>query len=326
MRSTLPSMRVVLGTSIGVLLGLAGRPLLRFLAVSGILLACLVSHAEAQDELQYKFKVGDSFRYESDFKTGATAQGGVAVRIELQFEGDWSVTAVDAGGKAKITLKVSRVRFSAFLQGGEVHFDSQNKKPAEAAGGQMAVIFAPFLNSVTGLEITITVDPQGTITDLKLPKKLLAGLREMHGGPGTGETFASEGFAHFLTLAIQPLPKGASAKGNAWERTADFRMRSGQMKIETKYTDAGPERRDGKQLRRISVKPTLSIGKGRIAAIVSVKSQKVPAGFFLFDPAAGRLVEYRLTQDVEQEVPFGDTKQLQDVHSTWVVKMLDKAK
>src|SRR5262249_3944658 len=117
-----------------------------------------------------------------------------------------------------------------------------------------------------------------------------------------------------------------SAKGNAWEYADEFRMRSGQMKIAVKYTDDGPETRDGKELERISVKPTLSIGKGRIAAKATLISQKVPKGFFLFDREAGRLVEYSLTQDVEQEVPFGVEPETQRIHSTWVVKLLSKAK
>ena len=302
----------------------AAGSLMRVSGVCGVMLVCFVGRAAAQNDLQYKFKTGDSFRYESEFKTRALVQG-ANIRFEFKCDAVWTVTGVDADGKAKLTQKIGRVRYSSSAPAGKGSYDS-NDGPATGGQGQMAGSFAPFMNAFTGCEITLAVDPHGAVSDLKLPKNVQAGLREVRGAPGTGESFSIEGFGLFMSRPFQPLPKGASAKGNTREHTDEFRMRSGQMKIHVKYTDEGPETREGKQLERISVKPTLSIGKGRIAPTATITSQKVPKGYILFDREAGRIVEYSLTQDVEQEVPFGVAPETQEIHSTWVVKLMDKAK
>jgi hypothetical protein len=248
-----------------------------------------------------------------------------AIQFEFKYDADWTVTAVEADGKSKLTQKIGRVRLSGSFPQGEFSVESKEAGQTPEFSDERAKPFLPFISAFTGCEITMTVDRHGGISDLNVPKKVLDGLKDLSSVPGTGETFSAEGFRHFLHRPIQPLPSGSSAEGKTWDQTTEFRMRVGQMKIEAKYTDEGAETRDGKQLERISVKPTLSIGKGRLAPKATIKSQKA-RGFFLFDPEMGRLVEYTLTQDVEQEVPLGMRTVTQPVHSTWKVTRLDKAK
>jgi hypothetical protein len=297
-----------------------------FPVVCGVLAACFVGRAAAQSELHYKFKTGDSPRYEVEFKTRATVQGSV-ISVEFKYDAVWTITAATADGKAKITQKIGRVRFSMAAPSGPVRFDSQENNLTGATADRSRNPFAPFLKAFPGAEITFMADAQGAISDVAIPKKIQEALRELRGGPGgTGETFSAEGFRLLLMRPIQPLPSGPLAKGQTWEQSTEFRMRSGQMKIDVKYTAEGPETRDGNPLERISVMPTLSIGNGRIAARAAVKSQKVTKGFFLFDPAAGRIVESSLTQDMELDVPFGTATETQPIHSTWTVKLMDKLK
>src|SRR5262249_4769416 len=181
---------------------------------------------------QYKFKEGDSFQYESEFKTRATVHGS-NITFEFKFDATWTVTGVDADGQAKITQKIGRVRYSSAAPVGQGSYDSKDG-PATGGQGQMGGTYAPFLNAFRDCEITQAWGPDGAIRTPELPKKVQDGLRELRGGPGTGETFAIEGFGLFITRPIQHLPEGASAKGNAWEYADEFRMRSGQMKIAVK--------------------------------------------------------------------------------------------
>jgi hypothetical protein len=290
----------------------------------GILFSFQAKASEGQDELQYKFKPGDSFRYENEYRTRVTVEGS-ALQFEFKYDADWTVTAVDANGKAKLTQKIGRVRLSGSVPQAEFRVESKEAGQTPEVSDERGKPFLPFICAFTGCEITMTVDRHGGVSDLTIPKKVLDGLKDLSIAPGTGETFATEGFRHFLRRPIQPLPTGASAKGNTWNHTTEFRMNTGQMRIEAKYADEGAEKRDGKQLERISVKPTLTIGKGRIAPRVIIKSQK-GKGYFLFDRNAGRLVEYSLTHDLEQEVPYGMATEIQPVHSTWKIAQLERAK
>jgi hypothetical protein len=299
--------------------------ILRLAILCGVLLALLAEcRARANDDLQYKFKLGDSFRYETEYKMRVTVEGN-AIRFEFRYDANWTVTAVDADGNAKLTQKIGRVRLFGSDPESEVRFDSQEAVASTGQQGQKGGPFNSFLSAFPGSEFTMNVDRHGAVSDLTIPKKVQEGLKDLRGAPGTGETSAAEGFRLLLSRPIQPLPTGAIAKGSSWNQPTEFRMRSGQMKIEVAYTDDGPETRDGKRMERISVKPTLTIGKGRIAAKVTIKSQKAK-GFFLFDRETGRVVEYNLTHDVEQEVPYGMGTEVQPVHSTWTVRQLDKEK
>lgn len=292
----------------------------------GLAFVCLAASARAEEPLRYKFKQGEVIAYALEYKIGAGVNRS-NVTAQLNYDAGWTVTAVDAEGKANITQKIGHVRFLANGPGGQTRFDSQESKEAAAGTGQMAASMVPFLNAFPGAEITLTVDPRGAVSDVTLPQKIQDGLREMRGGPGTGEAFSLGGFKRLISQPMQPLPSGPAAKGQTWEHADEFRMRSGNMKIDVKYTYEGPATRNGKQLERVAVQPTMSIGKGRIAAKATIKAQKA-SGAFYFDPAAGRLVEFSLTQDVDQEVLFTDLAVPQQAHTylATAVKMLDKAK
>jgi hypothetical protein len=294
--------------------------------ISALFAFCTPAGSDAQETLRYKFKAGDVLGYETEFKARWLDEDSAA-RAQFRFESVWTVTGVGADGKAKITQKIGRFRFSCPTPQGEVRFDSSEGGLGPATPQQTGAELKPFLDAFPGCEITFTVDPGGMVTNVSVPKKVLDALRVVQQWvPGTGETFAVEGFKQFLVRPIQPLPAGPSAKAKTWQNTVEYGTRGGQMKIETKYVDEGAENSEGKQLERISVKPELTISRGRIINKATVKSQKVQNGFFLFDREAGRLKEYHLTQDVEQELssPFGP--ETQRVQSTWTIKQREKEK
>jgi hypothetical protein len=292
---------------------------------AGFLSVCTPVRSEAQDALKYKFKTGDTLSYETEFKSRMLDNS--SFRAQFRFESVWTVTGVDADGKAKITQKIGRLRLSCPTPLGEVRFDSKEGGLSPESPQQTRAELAPFFDAFPGCEITFTADLHGAVSNVTIPKKVLEALRVVQQWmPGTGETFASEGFRLLLARPIQPLPAGPSAKGTAWEKTVEYRMRAGQMKIEIKYADEGPQNTDGKQLERISVKPELTISRGRIANRATIKSQKVSKGFFLFDREAGRLTEYNLTQDVEQELSSPIGPETQRVQSTWTIKLRENEK
>src|SRR5262249_6666756 len=128
--------------------------------------------APAQTTLRYKFKEGDKLRYAMEQKTNMemmVAGQNIQMEIGQNVGMTWNVLSVGKDGKAKITQKFDRIRFT--MEGGptgKVEYDSQVGKAPE---GPIGEVLGPILKAMAGAEFQATMDPQGRLSDIKAPEK-----------------------------------------------------------------------------------------------------------------------------------------------------------
>src|SRR5262249_11034826 len=137
----------------------------------------------------------------------------------------WTIQSVDADGKAKMTQRIERVRLAMDTPKTRVQFDSKDGKAADAT-------LEP-VRALIGLELAVTMDARGEISEVKLPDDALKVLK----GPktaGLGELFSSEGLKKMLNESVLPLPHGAVAKGKSWKRKLGLKL-FGDVKLEDVY-------------------------------------------------------------------------------------------
>jgi hypothetical protein len=271
------------------------------LSLTLVLLFC--SSAGAQTTLRYKFKPGDQLQYElRQDMTMAMNVGGMNIDMQMNqtIDVSWNIRAVDQAGNAKMTQKFERVRFT--MEGGpigKIAYDSKDGKDPEGPFGQA---MGPILKAMAGSEFEMTMTPRGEIKDVNVPEKITDALKNLQGAAGFGNMFTEERLKQMTGQAGLQLPVEAVAKGKTWSSTLAMKMPFGKMTVNNLMTYEGPASREGKNLERVTIKPTVTLeGDGAAAIDVKIKSQDT-MGAAYFDNTAGRLVETNLTQNMEMEV------------------------
>jgi hypothetical protein len=281
----------------------------------------------AQTTLRYQFKAGNRIPYvlEQKIKMTINAQGNeVQMNIAQNVEITWNIASVDSDGKAKMTQKIGRIRFSMDgLPTGKIEFDSKDGKEPE---GPVGKILAPLLKSMAGAEISLTMDPQGRSSDVKVPKELVDAVKNSPAAAQLGEMFSEEGFKRLagqggLVLSAEPVNKGSS-----WDQKIEMKLPVGKMTVDNKLTYEGPVERDGKTVQKVALHPVLTLEGGPNApATIKLKDQNSKGNAF-FDNAAGRLLETDLTQNMDMEVNAGGQTVTQKMEQTVTLKLAEQKK
>jgi hypothetical protein len=299
------------------------RAALGLLAITIALYAA--DRAAAQTTLRYKFKKGDKLNYALEQKMNMSMSvGGMDINVDMSQNIDmlWNILDVDADGKAKMTQTITRIRFT--MDGGptgKIEFDSKENKDPE---GPVGKIMGPMFKALAGAEISLSMDPQGKISDVKVPEKISKATKNLPGGAGFGDMFSEEGIKQMIDQSGLILPKEPVAKGKSWEQRFEMKSPMGVMKVDNTYTYEGPVKRDSKELERVALKPKLAIEPSKDSpAKITLKAQDAK-GAALFDNAAGRLVETNMTQNLDLQVTIGGMDISQKLKQTMTMKLADK--
>lgn len=292
-----------------------------------LLVACGADRAAAQTTLRYKFKKGEKLNYEMEQKIGmAMSVMGRDVNIDMgqTIDMTWNITDVDADGKAKMTQTITRIRFTMDGPTGKVEYDSKEDKEPE---GPVGKIMAPIFKALAGAEIGLSMDPQGKVSDIKVPEKLAKAAKSLpQGGAagGLGDMLSEDGLKQMMDQSGLRLPKDAVAKGKTWDQQLEIKSSLGKMKVDTVNTYEGSVKRDGKDVERVAMKPKLAIETDENAAVkITLKSQDAK-GMAYFDNAAGRLVASNMSQDMEMAVSVAGQDVTQKLKQTVALKLLDR--
>jgi hypothetical protein len=290
-----------------------------------IIVACAADPAAAQTTLRYKFKKAEKLNYALEQKmTMSMNVMGMDVNVNMSQNMDmlWNILDVDADGKAKMTQTISRIRFT--MDGGptgKIEFDSKENKDPE---GPVGKIMAPIFKALAGAEISLSMDSQGKISDVKVPDKITKATKSVPGGGGLGDMFSEEGIKQMIDQSGLIVPKEAVAKGKSWEQKFEMKSPLGVMKVDNAYTYEGPAKRDNKEVERVGMKPKLAIEPNKDSpAKITLKSQDAK-GAALFDNDAGRLVETNMTQNLEMQISIGGMDIAQKLKQTMTMKLVDK--
>jgi len=302
------------------------RACLGLLAV--VIVACGADRAAAQTTLRYKFKKGDKLNYEMEQKMTMTMSimgRDINTDVNQLVNMTWTVNDVDADGKAKMTQTIARIRHN--MDGGPVgkfEYDSKDDKEGE---GPLGKILTPILRALAGAEINLVMDPQGKISDIKLPEKLAKiakNLPPAAAAGGAGEMLSEEGLKQMMDQGGLRLPKEAVAKGKTWDQQFEMKSAIGKVKAESVNTYEGPAERDGKKLERVAMKPKLTFEVDENSpAKITVKSQDAK-GTAYFDNAAGKLVSTSMNQDLELAISGGGQEFTGKLKQSVSMKLLDK--
>ena len=277
--------------------------------------------ASAQTTLRYQFKEGEKLPYVMDQKMVMTMNVmGNEVKVDMNQTVDitWSISAVDKDGKAKMTQKMDRVRFVMDGPTGKVAFDSKDGKEPEGPVGQ---VVGPILKAMAGSEFSLTMDPQGRTSDVKVPGKLLDALKASPATASVGDIFSEEGMKRMVGQGGLLLPAEPVTKGKTWDQKMELKSPFGMMKVENKLTDKGPVMRGDKKVEEISLQPTLTFEADPNAqATIKLKNQSSKGNAF-FDNAAGRLLETDLTQNMDMEISVAGQTISQKIEQTVTLKL-----
>jgi len=269
------------------------------LAAVLILMMSAVGSEAAATTLRWKFKAGDSLRYQvvqtqsmttrvkdpapQEFKQGFT----------LTIDQVWTVKSVDASGVATITQTIDRIRTTAELPIGKVTYDSKEAKDSGSPAG-------PLFRMLVGVEFTFKMDGRGEITDVKVPEKVLATLRGDKEPAGAQGQFSEAGLKNMISQMGLLLPEGPVEPGATWSRKLTIPAGpDGQTRgTEQVFTYRGPEPSGGGRLEAIDLTIKYDPLKPDPSIPVTIKTQE-SHGHLAFDGEAGRIETSTVAEKVE---------------------------
>jgi hypothetical protein len=291
-----------------------------------LVLAGSAAPARAQDILRYKFKAGEKLRYglEQKMKMEMTIQGNqVTIGMDQVIDFGWNIKNVDKDGKATMTQTFERVRMNMNTPQGKVEYDSKDGKLPEGPFGEL---LGPLLKSMAGLNIGVSMDARGQISNVEIPKEFTDALKNSPAAAGAGDMFSQEGMKRMISQSGLVLPEGAPVKGKNWDTKVEMKMPFGTMKVVNDITYEGPVTREGVKVEQFAVKPKATLEADPNAQISATLKSQDTKGASYFDPVAGRLVETGVTQIMELEIKAMGQVIEQKIEQTVTMKLLGKDK
>lgn len=275
--------------------------------------------------LRYQFKAGDTRHYVMDQKLAMklnVSGNDTTMDMNQTVDVTWHVVSVGADGKATLTQRLDRIRVS--MSGaplGKMDYDSKDGKLPEGGIGQT---IGPVFQALAGLEITLVSDTRGRIGNLKVPPKLADAVKNVAGG-GLQQMFSEENLKKMTGAGVLVLPEGPVTKGKTWENSTDMKLPFGTMKVTVQATDLGPVERNGHQVEKIAVRPTLTMVNGDSSGGISIKlKEQEGKGMAYFDNPIGQLIEMEINQTMKLEVNAGGQDILQTIVQKTSMKLQDK--
>jgi hypothetical protein len=193
---------------------------MRLITLSLLFVFALSGLLPAQDgekvTIEWKFKKGDSFRYEMSQNTEMD-MAGMEITQEMVFGSSWDVQDVTADGVATIKSTYDRIKMKMSGPLSADYDSSKDKKPAE--GEWLSGIFAGFLDK----SITFQMNKKGEVLKVegitKLIEAAIAALpEEQQGFAGMMKQYMNDDtFKGQMQLLLPILPKEPVAKGATWE-------------------------------------------------------------------------------------------------------------
>lgn len=277
------------------------------------------STAQEAKPLTWKFKEGETIRYKLVQKTenkmkAAGREGGS--KVEQISDVRWDVKSVSAEGVAQMTQTIDRVQVTMETPGQPAFkFDSSDGDAPQ--DGPLASQLAPMFKALAGFECSLTMNPQGKIDNVKIPKETIDALRGSALGQATN-LFSEEGMKNMISQSSLVLPETAAATmpGKSWtDQTKVPVPNLGNILTEKTYTVKGPDEKNPK-LTLITLASKMSIEPNENAGVHLEITDQKNEGSFLFDADAGRIAESHVVSNMTQVIMAGDQNLEQSVSNT----------
>jgi hypothetical protein len=278
------------------------------LVVPAVVAALMVGspHAHAA-KLRWKFKEGETLHYQMDQKTVsvAKAEGQESKSTLTQtVNSAWVVHSVAADGSAEMSQTIERLRLKIETPFAKFEFDSAEKKDPAAekkdSESQIAAQFMPILKAQVGAEFKYKINTLGELSDIRVPKALLAVLNPAGGagggGGGGGGMFSEEGLKDMIRESSLTFPADDLAPGKTWKNSAKVAQGTAiTIAVEKTYTYRG-HKPEGEEV-ALEVKVTPQIGPNA-GVDIKITSQE-GKGTFLFDAEKGRVIRSTVAKKLD---------------------------
>jgi hypothetical protein len=305
----------------------------RALVVAGCLMVLLVSGSSAWSQapkaLRYQFKKGDEIPWtveQTQIIKIANGEQNDFQSIATDVEMVWSVQDVDKDGAAKINCKLRRIRINTGgAEDQKANIPMLDSTDKDFKDNPMAKIFMPLLKD----GLSCRIDPQGKVSELKVPEELQQALKEQNELAAIeAEGFVKEIFYNLCHPTALVFPADGMDKGKSWKGDAREVKFSGLFKItqQPEFTIEGQEKKDGRDLQRIAVKANIKFdaGDNEQAKVMKITVQDSKS-VVLFDNQAGQIAGANLTMDYVMSVA-GDANVEIRIRQFTTLKRTEKAK
>jgi hypothetical protein len=272
----------------------------KYLAVALTVLALLgaARPAQAQVTLRYQFKEGEKLRYLVTMTMKMKVDAGgkdVEANVTMKMPLSMQTVKVLKDGKAEVLMRLEGMKMS--MEAGEgktFSFDTDN---LESVPEEAREIFQKILKD----GITMTMDPLGHISDMKMPESWKELMQK--GGEGPLNLDALTGKGGMTGNVV--FPKGPVTKGQTW-KSEPFDLdipQAGKMKAEVGFTyDGAVRRRGGQPLEKIIIRPKISLQSDPNAEGKFAMKLRESPGTLYFDNRSGRVVEMQIPIDMDIDV------------------------
>jgi hypothetical protein len=279
----------------------------------------LAGATQAQTTLRYQFKEGEKLEYvfDQNQKTSMTVNGmDIEFKTRIAMEIAWQTLKVGDRGKAQAKVTVTRVKMT--MKGGpfgKIEVDSTDTNEPDGALGK---IFANAVKAMGGMEMTLTTDTLGEITDVKIAETSQKKIKKLQGGGATG-LFNSDSLKQLVEGNILvPLPRDPVSRGKSWTQKVNMKSPGGKMTGERKFTYEGETDRN---LQRLAVKPDMKYEADAKAPVRMKLKSSSGKGVTLFDNKVGRVAQTTDEGTMEMEVEAGGQTTSTTTRQTTTVRL-----
>lgn len=273
--------------------------------------------------LRWKFKPGETLRYAMEQKTvttlklpGQQLQTTLTQTIDLS----WAVKDVAADGTADVSWTIDRMRTRIESAVGAFAYDSKDEKAPE---GPVAAALVPTLKVLVGAQFPFKVNPQGELSDVKVPEKVAQALRDA--GPatsGSSSTFSEEGLKNMIIQSSLALPREDIAEGTTWSKQTKVPSPPiGTMTLDKTFTYLGPDPQAA-NIERIGLATKIGVEPQPDTNIKFEIDAQEAKGDFSFDNEAGRIVNSEMLEKLETTANFMNMEIHQTVDTNTRMKLV----
>jgi hypothetical protein len=273
-------------------------------ALAAVSLFTLGRDAVAEEQLRWKFNVGEKLDYtmvqEMNMAASGAALGAAGQTTNMRQEMDmtWDVQGVNNEGEAVIKQKFDRVKMKMTGPNGGFEYDSKS----EAAPTGLGALIAPMYKAMTQSEFEITMTARGEVKDVKVPEEVLTALKSSPGAAQMGDIATAEGFKKMISQGALVLPQDPPKEGDTWQTKVEMSNPAvGKQTVETTYRYEGTKDTEGTKYAVIKpdLKMNFDAGEAKVAPQLSMKiAEQSSDGEILFNIDKGRLYSTTLTQKV----------------------------
>jgi hypothetical protein len=213
----------------------------------------------------------------------------------------WLVHSVAADGSAAMSQTIERLRLKIETPFAKFDFDSAEKKDPAAekkdSESQIAAQFMPILKAQVGAEFKYKINTLGELSEIQVPKALLAVLNPPGAaGAGGGGMFSEEGLKDMIRESSLTFPAGDLAPGQSWKNSAKVAQGQGvTIVVDKTYTYRG-RKPEGEEV-ALEVKVTPQVGPSA-GVDIKITSQE-GKGTFMFDAEKGRVVRSTVSKKLD---------------------------